>query len=81
MTTRGTLDTMQVQSKPSIVENLVASKLCTIEGLCTTEGLVYGDYYAILSTRHFHMTSLFVAQLLVTVFATTWLLTSVVLFM
>ena len=40
-----------VQSKPSIVENLVASKLSTIEGLSTTEGLVYGDYCAILSTR------------------------------
>ena len=45
-----------LQSKPSIVENLVASKLSTIEGLSTTEGLVYGDYCAILSTRWLYYT-------------------------
>ena len=46
----------QIQSKPSIVENLVASKLSTIEGLSTTEGLVYGDSCAILSTRWLYYT-------------------------
>ena len=38
------------------MENLVASKLSTIEGLSTTEGLVYGDYCAILSTRWLYYT-------------------------
>ena len=73
------------------MENLVASKLSTIEGLSTTEGLVYGDYCAILSTRWLYYTWLcilltfitngFLAQSLFTVFARMWLLTSVVLFM